>query len=89
MRMPDGTECWLSGVYREIVQDKLVAFTHAWEENGQRGHETVVTVHLSDYGRKTKMILRQSLFESVASRDGHKGGWSQCLDRLSVYVKQI
>ena len=89
MCMPDGTECWLSGVYREIIQDELVEFTHAWEENGKRGHETIVTVRLSDHGNKTKMILRQSLFESVASRDGHEGGWSQCFDRLSIYLKQI
>ncbi|HEY4247005.1 MAG TPA: SRPBCC domain-containing protein [Lacunisphaera sp.] len=87
MRTPDGTDCWLSGVYREIVQDQLIEFTHAWEEDGKRGHETIVTVKLSDYGRKTKMVLRQSLFESVASRDGHKGGWSQCLDRLSAHLK--
>lgn len=87
MRMPDGTECWLSGVYREIVPDQLVEFTHAWEEDGKRGHETVVTVKLSDYGKKTKMVLRQSLFESVASRDGHQGGWAQCLDRLAANLK--
>ena len=77
----------LSGVYREIVPDQLVEFTHAWEEEGKRGHETIVTVKLSDYGKKTKMVLRQSLFESVASRDGHKGGWSQCLDRLAAHLK--
>lgn len=87
MRTPDGTDCWLSGVYREIVPDQLVEFTHAWEEEGKRGHETIVTVKLSDYGKKTKMVLRQSLFESVASRDGHKGGWSQCLDRLAAHLK--
>lgn len=87
MRTPDGTDCWLSGVYREIVTDQLVEFTHAWEEEGKRGHETIVTVKLSDYGKKTKMVLRQSLFESVASRDGHTGGWSQCLDRLAAHLK--
>jgi uncharacterized protein YndB with AHSA1/START domain len=89
MCMPDGTECWLSGVYLKIIRDKLVEFTHAWEEDGKRGHETIVTVRLSDHGGKTKMILRQSLFESVASRDGHKGGWSQCLDRLPAYLKRL
>lgn len=86
MRMPDGTECWLSGVYREIIQDELVEFTHAWEENGQRGHETIVTVRLSDQGNKTKMILRQALFDSVASRNGHRGGWNECLDRLVEFL---
>jgi uncharacterized protein YndB with AHSA1/START domain len=89
MCMPDGTECWLSGVYREIVENKLLVFTHAWEEKGRRGHETVVTVRFSDLGPKTKITLRQSNFESIGSRDGHQGGWSECLDNLADHLKKL
>src|SRR5579863_5935762 len=32
MRTPDGAELWLSGVYREIVPNRKISFTHAWEE---------------------------------------------------------
>jgi len=83
MRTPEGEDCWLSGTYREIVENELLVFTQAWEEEGKRGHETVVTVHFADLGKKTKVTFRQGNFASVQERDGHKGGWAQCLDRLA------
>ncbi len=52
MRTPDGTELWLSGVYREVVPDRKISFTHAWEETGKRGHETIVTITLSRWARR-------------------------------------
>lgn len=74
---------WLSGVYREIVTDRLIVFTHAWEnEDGSRENETLVTVRFSDLGRKTKMVMSQTGFDSAESSAGHKGGWSECLERL-------
>jgi uncharacterized protein YndB with AHSA1/START domain len=87
MRALDGVEHWLSGTYREIVEDELLIFTHAWEdERAKRGHETLVTVRFTDVGGKTKLTFHQAPFESLESRDGHAGGWSQCLDRLSDYL---
>jgi uncharacterized protein YndB with AHSA1/START domain len=86
MRLADGTDLWLSGEYRQIVPGELIEFTHAWEENGVRAHETVVTVRLSDYGKKTKLSLRQAFFDSVASRDGHRGGWSECFEKLAGFL---
>ena len=89
MRAPDGTELWLGGIYREIVENELLVFTHVWEENGAPGHETVVTVRFSDQGSKTRVEFRQELFESKASRDGHAGGWAECFDLLADYLRQI
>ena len=61
MRAPDGTEHRLSGIYREIVEDELLVFTHAWEdEHGKRGHETVVTVRFADQDGKTKLTFHQA-----------------------------
>jgi uncharacterized protein YndB with AHSA1/START domain len=89
MLTPDGTRLPLSGEYREVVPVELLSFTHAWEENGQRGHETLVTVRFSDYGKKTKMHFRQAAFDSVGSRDGHAGGWNQCFDHLKDYLAAL
>lgn len=83
MRTPDGAELWLSGVYREVVPDRKISFTHAWEEEGKRGHETIVTISLELLGKKTKLTLHQAPFDSVGSRDGHAGGWGECLDKLA------
>lgn len=90
MLSPDGVKFPLSGVYRDVVPHELLSFTHAWEdEQGRRGHETLVTVRFSDHGRKTKMHFRQATFDSAASRDGHAGGWNQCLDKLRAYLVNL
>lgn len=83
MIAPDGTPNPVGGVYREVVPNELLVFTHCWEdENGQPEHETLVTVRFADEGDGTRVTLEQSNFKSVESRDGHFGGWSECLDNL-------
>lgn len=86
MRAPDGQELWLGGIYREIVANKLLIMTHAWEEGSRPGHETLVTVRFADLGGKTRVTLEQVGFASVESRDGHRGGWSECLDILAEHL---
>jgi uncharacterized protein YndB with AHSA1/START domain len=87
LRSAEGKDHWVRGVYREIVPPARLVFTHAWEdENGQPGHETVVTLIFTEIGKKTKLTLHQAPFESIASRDGHHGGWSETLDRLGDYL---
>jgi uncharacterized protein YndB with AHSA1/START domain len=90
MRAPDGVEYWLSGRYREVIEDELLVLTHAWEdERGKRGHETVATVRFADQGGKTKLTFHQAIFESVEAREGHAGGWTECLDRLADHLAAL
>lgn len=90
MRKPDGTELWLGGVYREVVKNQRLVFIHAWDEpDGKRGHETVVTVTFKEHHGQTRLSLYQAFFMNVESRDGHRGGWSECLDRLAEYLPGI
>ena len=87
MRSPDGKELWLGGVYREIVENKFIVMTHAWDDDGGRpGPETLVTVKFEDLGAKTKVTLQQTGFDSIQSRDGHAGGWGECLDLLAEHL---
>lgn len=89
MHTPTGEDLWLSGVYQEIVADRKISFTHAWEDgDGERGHETLVTVTLEPLGRKTKLTLHQAVFDSVDSRDGHGGGWGESLDKLAEHLAE-
>jgi uncharacterized protein YndB with AHSA1/START domain len=84
MRSPDGMDHRVRGVYREIVPNRRLVFTHAWDgEDGRPGHETVVTVTFEDERGKTRMTFRQTGFKSAASRDGHRGGWSESFERLA------
>ncbi len=90
MIAPDGHRCPLGGVYREIVENELLVFTHIWEpEPGETEHETVVTVRFADEGIKTRVTLEQSTFKSKESRDGHQGGWTQCLERLDELLGKL
>lgn len=77
-------EHWVSGVYREIAPPRRLAFTWAWEENGVRGHETVVELEFVPAGRNTRLVLNHRGFDSAESRDKHTHGWTgsfTCLDQ--------
>jgi uncharacterized protein YndB with AHSA1/START domain len=86
MRSPEGKEHRNGGTYREVVAPEKLVYTFAWEEDGKRGHETLVTIIFEEHGDKTKMTFRQGPFESVESRDGHRGGWSESFERLGAYL---
>ncbi len=82
----NGKELGLGGVFREVVAPERLVFTFAWEEEGERGLETLVTVTFADRGGKTVMTFHHAPFQSVAERDGHRGGWTSSFDRLEQYV---
>lgn len=84
----DGRELWHGGVFREVVPPERLVFTFAWDEEGERGLETVVTVTFADRGGRTLMTFRQAPFRSVGERDGHRGGWSSAFDRLDDHLSQ-
>ena len=81
-----GQELPLGGVFREIVAPDRIVFTFKWDEEGERGLETLVTVTFAEQGGKTLMTFRHEPFQSVEERDGHRGGWSSSFDRLADYV---
>lgn len=88
MRSPDGVDHRVQGVYREIVADERIVMTHAWlDEKGAPGPETLVTIEFEDDGGKTRMRFLQTGFASKASRDGHEGGWRECLDLLDAALQ--
>lgn len=78
----DGRELWQHGTFREVEPPSRLVFTFVWEEEGERGLETLVTITLADEGGGTRLTLRQTPFHSIAERDGHGGGWSSSFDRL-------
>ena len=59
----NGAELWLGGVFRELVEFERIVFTFAWEESGERGMETVVTIKLEPMGAKTRMTFHQKPFQ--------------------------
>jgi uncharacterized protein YndB with AHSA1/START domain len=87
MRGPDGKELIASGVYREVVPNERLAFTYAWEgDDGQRGHETLCRLELSDAGAQTKLLFTQGPFETPDAAQGHCEGWTEAFEKLGQAV---
>ena len=87
MRSPEGIEHWKQGIYREVVERERLVFTFAWEDdNGDPGHQTVVTVMLEDLGDRTRVTLRQAVFETTGWCEDHRRGWTSCLERFASWL---
>jgi uncharacterized protein YndB with AHSA1/START domain len=87
MRSPQGKELIVRGVYREISRPDRLVFTWAWEdEEGEPGHETLVTLSFVASGGKTLLRLSHRNFESASARDAHKGGWAGALACLAAHL---
>jgi len=90
MRSPDGVDYWRSGVYREIARPERLAFTYVSDDpQGIKGHETLVTLDFLELGKQTLMVFRQAVFDSVATRNSHRGGWGQAIDRFGTLVESL
>lgn len=81
-----GAELRAHGVVREVVPPERLVFTFAWEEEGERGHENIVTVILAEENGRTRMTFRQAPFWTDGERDGHGEGWSSTFDRLDAHL---
>jgi uncharacterized protein YndB with AHSA1/START domain len=81
-----GDELWHGGVFREVKPPERLVFTFAWEEEGERGEETLVSIVFSDERGRTRMLLRQTPFRTADTRDDHREGWSSTLDRLAEFL---
>ncbi len=84
----NGQELWHKGIFREVTPPERLVFTFAWEEEGERGLETLVTVSFAEQGDGTRMTFRHAPFQSIAERDGHNGGWNSTFDRFDEYLAQ-
>jgi uncharacterized protein YndB with AHSA1/START domain len=82
-------ELWQGGVFREVMAPERLVFTFAWEEEGERGLETLVTITFEEDGGKTRMTFRQAPFQSVEERDGHRWGWGSAFDRLVAALDEL
>jgi uncharacterized protein YndB with AHSA1/START domain len=91
MRGPDGDDHWSQGVYREIVEPERLVFAGYWAdaEGKPKGPESTVTVTFEDLSGKTRLTLRQRVFESLTARDAHRGGWTSSFERLAEYLATV
>lgn len=88
IRSPQGQEHRVHGEYREIVEPERLVMTHGWlDAQGRPGHMTLITVTFEELGpRRTRMHFLQTGFDTVASRDGHEGGWDSSFEQLVEWL---
>ena len=83
MISPKGEPHTASGVYREIAPPRRLVMTWAWDqEDGKRGHETILELTFRPVAAGTELRLVQSLFQDKDRRDGHDQGWSSSFNKL-------
>jgi uncharacterized protein YndB with AHSA1/START domain len=87
---PEHGENWFGGIYREIVPNRRLVFTFAWDNDGpSAGVETLVTITFEEKGRKTVQTFHQKPFPTVERRDSHVGGWTEAFDKLGTYAANV
>jgi len=84
MRKPDQEEHRVIGVYKEIVPNRKLVFTWAWESMPERESLVTVTIKPTDGGCEL-MLLHERFFDESA-RDRHRQGWTGTMDRLERYL---
>ena len=77
---PDGAHQSVSGVYREVVPDRKLVFSWAWQSTPER--ESQVTIDLKPDGDGTILTLTHEQFFTEQARDDHTVGWKQALDTV-------
>jgi len=78
---PNGEHHSVSGLYREVVPDRKLVFSWAWQSTPER--ESQVTVDLRPDGDGTILTLTHEQFFSDKARDDHAVGWNQAFDKLA------
>jgi uncharacterized protein YndB with AHSA1/START domain len=84
---PEHGENWFGGVYREIVPNRRLVFTFAWDNDGpSAGVETLITITFEERNGKTVQTFHQRPFINVDRRDSHVRGWTGAFDKLAAYA---
>ena len=87
MRSPEGEDHWLRGEYKVIDRPERLVFTWLRENpDGSIWCETLVEISFEGHEDTTRFRMHQTGFSTAAHRDEHRGGWSECLNRLANYV---
>jgi len=74
----------VSGLYREVVPNRKLSFSWAWQSTPER--ESLVTIELNPVTDGTMLTLTHEQFFDEQARDDHGRGWNVALDRLETFL---
>ena len=70
----------VSGVYREVVPNRKLVFSWAWQSTPER--ESQVTIDLNPVTDGTMLTLTHDQFYDQKACDDHRVGWERAFDNL-------
>jgi uncharacterized protein YndB with AHSA1/START domain len=83
-RTTDGEEHRVCGTYEQVVPNRRLRFTWAWQSTPDR--VSLVTVELAPSGAGTDMSFRHERFFDQAARDNHERGWTATMRKLEDFL---
>jgi len=86
MKSAEHGEHTCGGEVLEVITGRKLEFTHSWEGSALPGPVTTCTVEFRDIEGGSLMFFRQTGFDRVEARDGHRDGWSESFDKLGEYL---
>lgn len=93
-RDAQGNEYAFHGVYHEVLAPERIIDTFEFEGLPETGHVTLETMKLEELPGGRTRLTTQSVFQSVADRDGMlqsgmEGGMNDTYDRLEEIMKKM
>jgi len=83
-RTQDGEEHGVSGIYQEVVENRRLSFTWAWQSTPDR--VSLVTIELRPTAHGTELDFRHDRFFDQQARDKHERGWSATFAKLDDFL---
>lgn len=78
-----GARHTVRGVYKEIVPNERLVFSHRWDE--PQAVDTLVSVEFSERDGGTLVTLTHTRLRNAESAKGHEQGWNSTLESLEEY----
>jgi uncharacterized protein YndB with AHSA1/START domain len=87
MRRPDGNVTVVRGVIKEMVPNRKLSFSWAWDgEDGKPGEASEVTLEFHPTATGTRLVLRHAGLTDPTIRERHGHGWNGCMESLGLYL---
>ena len=83
-RFLNGDEHNPTGIYQDIIPEKLLAFT--WDLPGTSNPKSLVTFRLEPFDAGTVLTLTHEHLPDEEARTSHEDGWNGLLDKLPVFL---
>ena len=83
-RTQDGEEHAGVGTYQEVVENRRLSFTWAWQSTPER--VSLVTIELRPTAQGSELDFRHDRFFDQQARDNHERGWTATFAKLDDFL---